>query len=288
MPPIEPGQIVIVGSAGMLGQDLSDVLLDRHPATVCATRDEIDITDYWRTRWELERLEARTVVNCAAYTDVDGCETYPDRATQVNSVGAGNLARACHEVGARLLHVSTDFVFDGGQDTPYREDDPPHPVSVYGESKLAGERQVAEANPDHLIVRCAWLYGPRGNSFISTILDRARGGEPLRVVEDQCGTPTYTGDLALAIARLLALQATGVVHFANSGVCTRYEFAREALRLAGLEGAVMEPLRSEDLEDRPARRPPYSALDTGRFTELTGVLPRPWQETLSDYLEETS
>jgi dTDP-4-dehydrorhamnose reductase len=283
----ETTQIVIIGAAGMLGRDVSDILGERHPSTVCATRDEIDITDYWRMRWELERLGADAVVNCAGYTDVDGCESQQEKAFQVNAEGAGNVARACQETGARLLHISTDFVFDGTQEKPYRESDPTNPQSVYARSKLEGEQQVSAIHPGAVILRCAWLYGPHGRNFISTILETARAAKPLRVVTDQRGTPTYTRDLALAIGRILPLEVAGVVHFANSGVCTRYEFAEEALRLAGVE-APMEPIRTSELQDRPARRPAWSALDTGRFTALTGVLPRPWRETLVDYLQETS
>jgi len=280
-------QIVIVGAGGMLGRDVSEVLGERYPNTVCATRDEVDITDYWLTRWELERLEADVVVNCAAYTDVDGCETETETAFQVNAEGAGSLARACAEVGARMVHLSTDFVFDGNQQTPYREEDPTNPQSAYARSKLEGEQQVTAGNPDHVILRCAWLYGPHGRNFISAILEAAGAGGPLRVVTDQRGTPTYTHDLALAVTHILGTKVTGVVHFANSGVCSRYEFAREALRLAGLE-VPLEPITTADLKDRPARRPAYSALDTGRFTEITGILPRPWQETLADFIKLTS
>ena len=280
-------QIVIVGAGGMLGRDVSEVLGERYPNTVCATRDEIDITDYFHTRWELERLDANAVVNCAAFADVDGCETETEKAFQVNAEGAGNLARACAEIGARVLHVSTDFVFDGNQQIPYREEDPTNPQSAYARSKLEGEQQVRAGNPDHVVLRCAWLYGPHGPNFISAILGTAHAGRPLRVVTDQRGTPTYTHDLALAMDRILGTKATGVVHFANSGVCTRYEFAQEALQLAGLE-ARLEPIRTADLQDRPAQRPAFSALDSGRFTEITGVLPRPWQETLVDYIKATS
>ncbi len=280
-------QIVIVGAGGMLGRDVSEVLGERYPSTVCATRDEIDITDYWETRWELERLAANVVVNCAAFTDVDGCETETEKAFQVNAEGAGNLARACAEVGARILHVSTDFVFDGNQQRPYREEDPTNPQSAYARSKLEGEQQVRAGNPDHVILRCAWLYGPHGRNFISAILGKAHAGQPVQVVTDQRGTPTYAHDLALAVDRILGTRVTGVVHFANSGVCTRYEFAQEALRLAGLE-APLEPIRTAELQDRPAQRPAFSALDSGRFTEITGVLPRPWQETLVDYIKATS
>ena len=277
---------MIVGAGGMLGRHLAEILIPDHPDTVCATRDEIDITDYFGTRWNLERLEPTVVINCAALTDVDGCEARAEEANRVNGEGAGLLSRACREVGARIIHVSTDFVFDGASERPYREDDAARPLSAYGRSKLLGERRVAEENPDHLIVRCSWLYGPYGRSFVSAILEAARAGRTPRVVTDQHGTPTYTADLGWAIRRLLDMPARGVIHFANAGVCSRLELAREALRAAGLAVPV-EPIRSDELS-RPARRPAYSALDTARYAALAGEPPRPWQETLADYVAATA
>jgi dTDP-4-dehydrorhamnose reductase len=276
-------QPVIVGAGGMLGQHLGEVLPETYPETVCATRDEIDITDYWTMRWELERLHASVVINCAAYTDVDGSEAHEERARLVNVDGAGNLARACHAVGARLIHLSTDFVFDGRSERPYTEEDETAPLSAYGRSKLDGERAVAAEAPDHLIVRVSWLYGPHGKNFVSAILGAARAGKPLRVVSDQHGTPTYTGDLSRALTALVAIRAQGVLHFAQTGVCSRLDYAREALRQAGLGDVVVEAITSDTLA-RPAHRPAYSALDTARYLALTGEAPRRWQETLADYL----
>ena len=277
---------VILGAGGMLGRHLAEVLEDELPRTVSATRDEIDITDYWEMRWELERLKASVVINCAALTDVDGCETQEDRARLVNAEGAGNVSRACREVGARLIHISTDFVFDGLQRRPYREEDLTHPISVYGQTKLEGELAVAEGTPDHLIVRASWLYGPHGRNFISAILGAAGSQKPLKIVEDQVGTPTYTEDLARAVQRLLGTEHRGVLHFANSGECNRVEFAIAALQLAGLSQVPVERISSDELS-RPAQRPPYSSLDTSRYTELTGETPRPWERTLRNYLTAT-
>ena len=276
-------QPVIVGAGGMLGQHLTEVLPETYPQAVCATRDEIDISDYWTMRWELERLRASVVVNCAAYTDVDGSEAHEKRARLVNVDGAGNLARACHAVGARVIHLSTDFVFDGRAARPYSEEDAVDPLSAYGRSKLEGERAVAAEAADHLIVRVSWLYGPHGKNFVSAILDAARAGKPLRVVSDQHGTPTYTGDLARALTGLIDIPARGVLHFAQTGVCSRLDYAREALRQAGLGAVEVEAITSDALA-RPARRPAYSALDTARYRALTGETPRRWEETLGDYL----
>jgi len=275
-------QPVIVGAGGMLGQHLAEVLPETYPQAVCATRDEIDISDYWTTRWELERLHASVVINCAAFTDVDGSEAHEDRARLVNVDGAANLARACHAVGSRLIHLSTDFVFNGRATRPYTEEDAVDPLSAYGRSKLDGERAVAAESQDHLIVRVSWLYGPYGRNFVAAILAAARAGKPLRVVSDQHGTPTYTGDLASALTRLVGIGARGLLHFAQTGVCSRFDYAREALRLAGLDVPI-EPITSDSLS-QPARRPAYSALDTSRYQALTGESPRRWEETLRDYL----
>lgn len=274
---------VILGAGGMLGRHLTEILEGALPRTVSATRDEIDVTDYFGTRWELERLGATAVINCAAYTDVDGCESQADHAMRVNGEGAGNVSRACKEVGARLIHISTDFVFDGLERRPYREEDATHPISRYGRSKLEGELAVAAGTADHLILRVSWLYGPYGRNFISAVLDAARAGKPLRIVDDQIGTPTYTADLARAIRGLLEIEHRGLLHFANSGECSRLEFATAALRMAGLGSVPVEPIRSDQL-DRPARRPARSSLDTSRYSELTGERPRGWEETLRDYL----
>lgn len=276
-------QPVIVGAGGMLGQHLAEVLPETYPQAVCATRDEIDISDYWTTRWELERLHATVVINCAAYTDVDGSEAHEERARLVNVDGAANLARACHAVGARLIHLSTDFVFNGRSTRPYTEEDEVDPLSAYGRSKLDGERAIVAEAPDHLIVRVSWLYGPHGRNFVAAILGAARAGKPLRVVSDQHGTPTYTGDLAGALTRLVGIGASGLLHFAQTGVCSRLDYAREALRQAGLGEVSIEPITSDALA-QPARRPAYSALDTGRYRFLTGETPRRWEETLRDYL----
>jgi dTDP-4-dehydrorhamnose reductase len=277
---------VILGAGGMLGRHLTEVLEEDLPQTVSATRDEIDITDYWEMRWELERLEASVVINCAAFTNVDGCETQEALARQVNADGAGNISRACKEVGARLIHISTDFVFDGLLRRPYREEDATHPISLYGRTKLEGELAVAGETPDHLIVRVSWLYGPYGRNFISAILDAAKAGKPLKIVEDQVGTPTYTEDLAHAIRRLLEIEHTGLLHFANSGECNRADFAVSALQLAGLPDVPVERIASDEL-DLPARRPLYSSLDTSRYVELTGETPQPWENTLRNYLGAT-
>jgi dTDP-4-dehydrorhamnose reductase len=194
------------------------------------------------------------------------------------------LARRCAEVGAKLVHVSTDYVFDGKATRPYREDDPVNPVNAYGRGKLAGEIQAAESGAGILIVRTSWLFGEGGPSFVEAILRQVtQGKKELRVVVDQLGRPTYTRDLARAIRLLLEKDAFGVVHFANSGETTWYDFARIIVRFAGYPEVAVRPCGSDEYQ-RPARRPHYSVLDTSLYEKVTGEKPRPWREALADHI----
>jgi len=267
----------------MLGRVLAGVLEEDFPGTVSATRAEADVTDRFRLEAEIERLRPDAIINCAACTDVDGCETDPDGARRVNAEGAGNAARSAGAVGSRLIHVSTDFVFDGCRNVPYTEDDPPAPLSEYGRSKLEGERRVAALAPDHLIVRTSWLYGAGRPNFVDAIRTRARNGGTLRVVDDQFGSPTYVVDLARALRRLIDCDARGLVHFANRGICSRHEMARFILDAGGFHGVGLEAIKTGEA-GRIAVRPAFAALDTARYVRLTGEAPRPWQEALRDYL----
>ncbi|MBI4169844.1 MAG: dTDP-4-dehydrorhamnose reductase, partial [Acidobacteria bacterium] len=244
---------LILGAGGRVGRTLRRRLEEEFPGTVSATRAEVDVTDRFRLEYEVERLEPRptVVINCAGYTDVDGCESDPERAFRVNAEGAEYAARAAAGAGCRIVHLSTDCVFDGRSRTPYREDDAPAPLSVYGRTKLEGERRVAAVAEDHLIVRSSWHFGPAEDDagensgrahFVDAILAAARRGGLLRVVSDQIGSPTYVADLAEALRRLLAIDFRGVVHFANGGACTRYDLAQEALRAAGIRGARLAPI----------------------------------------------
>jgi dTDP-4-dehydrorhamnose reductase len=277
---------LVLGAGGMLGRVVTAVLEQKFPRTISATRAEVDVTDRFRLESEIERLRPDVVVNCAAYTDVDGCEVERERARRVNGEGAGNAARAAAGSGCAIVYVSTDFVFDGRKRSPYTEEDAPAPLSEYGRSKLLGERLVSEASGDHLIVRTSWLYGAGRGNFVDAIRARARNGGTLRVVDDQFGSPTYVVDLARALCLLIDARARGLVHFANSGVCSRYDQAREILEAAEFRAVRIEPIQT-DSAGRIAVRPAYSALDTSRYTALTGAVPRPWQEALRDYLVPT-
>jgi dTDP-4-dehydrorhamnose reductase len=272
--------VVVVGAKGMLG---SKVARRMAPRAVGLTSGDLDIRDAKTVLATLERLGPAVVINAAAYTDVDACETNAQHATEVNAQGPANLAAACRELGAKLVQISTDFVFDGKSRRPYHPDDPVNPLSAYGRSKAAGEKAVRESGCDHLIVRTSWLFGTGGKNFVDSILRRAESGEPLRVVHDQVGRPTYADDLADAVARLIDCEAVGVVHFANAGQCSWYEFAGAIVHAAG-HSTPVEPIRSEDL-NRPAQRPAYSVLDCSDYTRLTGSHPRSWQSALQDYLE---
>ena len=248
-------------------------------------RRELDITDAAEVDARIGAFGPDLVVNCAAYTKVDDCEAHEAEASRVNGQGAGNVARSAAACGARLIHISTDYVFDGCGTEPYSEDHPtgaPSQLSAYGRSKLLGEQQVREHHQRAIILRTAWLYGLDGPGFPQAILKRARAGGPLQVVTDQVGSPTFASDLAKAICSLAEVGAAGVFHFTNAGRCTWLEFAVELLRLAEVDVPV-GPITSDQLR-RPAKRPCFSVLDNRRFVTVTGQSPRSWQAALADYM----
>ena len=270
--------ILVVGANGMLGHDLMTVLQGDVRGV---DLPELDITSLESTRRLLLTLKPRVIVNAAAYTDVDGCESNVELAMQVNGEGVAHLALVAREIDATLVQVSTDYVFDGGKGRPYLEDDAPGPLSIYGESKLAGEMNAAFA-PRHLIVRTQWLYGVHGKNFVETMLRLATEKDELSVVDDQIGSPTWTGDLAQAIRALLDAGCTGTYHAANSGFCSWNEFALAIFEETGTKIAV-KPMTTAEL-NRPARRPLYSTLDCGKLVRDTGFCPQPWREALKGYL----
>ena len=270
--------ILVVGSNGMLGRDLMQVLAgDVRGVDI----EEIDITSFESTRRVLLTLKPGIVVNCAAYTDVDGCESNRERAMQVNGEGVAHLAMAAREIGARLVHVSTDYVFDGNKESPWLEDDPVNPLSVYGESKLAGEMN-ARMVADHLIVRTQWLYGLHGKNFVETMLRLGSEKKELAVVNDQIGSPTWTVDLSLAMKSLIDRGCRGTYHAANAGFCSWNGFAGAIFEEAGLDVTV-KPMSTPEL-GRPAARPLYSVLDCSKLAEDTGFRPEPWRDALRKYL----
>jgi dTDP-4-dehydrorhamnose reductase len=276
---------VVTGSAGLLGQAVARRLEGRFASTVSATREFLDLEDFWRVRAELERLQPTVVVNCATYADVDGCERDPDRAFRENRDTVVNLARACRAISSRLVHISTDYVFDGKRDAPYSEGDLCGPIQVYGESKWEGEREAMREHAHTLVIRTSFLFGPGRPTFIDRVIQSARRGEKIRAVLDWVNAPTSTEDLAVAVEGLIDRDCQGVVHFTNSGGCSKFEFARETLRRTGLDSDLVQPVRLADL-GLPAARPERTVLDLSRYTSITRTVPRPWTEAMEAYLKK--
>jgi dTDP-4-dehydrorhamnose reductase len=275
-------RILVTGAAGMLGSDLSSVLAAAGYEVLARPKSDLDVADAGQVDHALRGLHPDAVVNCAAFTKVDACETEP-RAFEVNARAVGFLAAACGRVGAQLVQISTDFVFDGEKRSPYVEDDPTAPLSAYGRSKREGEEQALRL-PGTLVVRASWLFGRSGWNFVEAILRQVESGAGrLSVVTDQVGRPTATTDLSEAIVALLDAGATGVFHFANRGEVSWFEFAREILWLAGRADTPIDPITAEAF-GRPARRPAYSVLDTGKYERLTGRPIRHFRDPLSEYL----
>ena len=262
----------------MLGRDLVSLLGERGRGV---DLPEIDITDMLSVQRVLTAVKPAIVVNCAAYTDVDGCESMVDNALQVNAEGVAFLAMISRELGATLVQISTDYVFDGSKGSPYQEDDLPRPLNVYGESKLAGELNV-DVNPDNLVVRTQWLYGRHGTNFVETMLRLGKEKDRLSVVDDQIGAPTWTVDLARGIIALIDAGCRGTYHVANSGSTTWNSFARAIFEETGMEVQV-DPMTTDQLQ-RPARRPLHSTLDCGKLATDTGLVLQPWRDALRQYL----
>jgi dTDP-4-dehydrorhamnose reductase len=275
-------RILITGANGQLGAELMRELAGRADV-VGGVRPEFDIAAP-DCAARVASVGPAWVLHAAAATDVDGCERDPASAMAVNAEGTRRVAEGCRRAQARMLYVSTDFVFDGSKASPYTETDTPAPLSVYGHSKLAGENAVREVAPRWAIVRTAWLFGAHGRNFVKTILDKAAAGETLRVVDDQVGSPTYARDLAAALGRLVRRDLAGVYHLTNGGVCSWYEFAREIIRQSGLDGVRVLPIGSHEL-GRAARRPAYSALANAAWEAAGEPRLRPWPEALADMLE---
>ncbi|MBI4715582.1 MAG: dTDP-4-dehydrorhamnose reductase [Nitrospirae bacterium] len=277
-------RVLITGASGMLGTDLVRKLAGTHEIVPLSSK-EMDITREEETRRVIREAAPQAIVHAAAFTRVDDCEKERDKAFRINGDGTRYVALGARDTGARLLTISTDYVFDGKKEGGYREEDPTAPLGVYGQSKLAGEEAVREILEDSLILRTSWLFGRNGPNFVKTILRIAREQPVLRVVHDQRGSPTYTPDLADGIARLLETPARGIVHLSNSGTCTWWEYAVEILRLTGVEGVTVLPITTAE-SGRPAPRPANSILDNNRYETFTGHRLRHWKEALKDYLRE--
>jgi dTDP-4-dehydrorhamnose reductase len=274
-------RILITGANGILGRALSSRLASGHCLFLWG-RDEADLTDEARVRSAAQGIEFDAVVHAAAMTDVDRCESEPDLAMAANRDATRFVAALARERGATLVHVSTDYVFNGTKGSPYLEEDPTAPMNSYGRSKLAGEEAARGSGAPCLVVRTSWLFGPGGRNFVDTIAGKLGRGEALQVVDDQHGSPTYAPDLAYAIEILLRRGAHGTVHVTNSGETTWYALAVEIARYLG-SAATITPVPSSEFP-RPAPRPAYSVLSGDRYRALSGEPLRAWPEALHHYL----
>ena len=265
----------------MLGQDVCR-MAPRWARVTALTRADGDLAAPEQARAALAAPSPEIIIHCAAYTDVDGCTRDPDRAWRNNAVATANVAAVAGEIGAVVLYISTDYVFDGSKGEPYLEDDEPAPLNPYGESKLAGEQAVAGA-AEHVIVRTQWLYGPGGRNFVLSVLRAAVAGKRLRVVTDEVGCPTWTPDLAAGLWRLLESGGRGIFHMTGQGACSRLELARVALDDAGMREVPIEGILSAQW-DSPTVRPLNATLGSSRLAQV-GVAPlRPWREALAEYV----
>ena len=273
---------LVTGAGGQVGQAVIAALGDRE--VVALAHAELDLADADRVEQVMGAASPDAVINCGALTNVDRCEEDPDAAFGANALGVRNLAVAADRVGAHVVHISTDYVFDGHATRPYDEWDAVAPIQQYGRSKLAGEQELARHASSWTVARTAWVYGRRGHDFVSFVLDAVGRGETPPVLDDQASSPTYAPDLAEALVAMAAARRPGVVHVTNAGEATRLELATAVLSLKGLDPASVKPVSTADL-DRPAARPAYSALDN-RALRLLGVAPlRPWRDALAEYLE---
>ena len=279
-------RILITGAAGRLGGLLVEKLADKHDVTgvdiIGDGVEHLDITDFAATRALITDLQPELVLHPAAWTDVDGCARDPERAILVNGFGAQHVALAAVEVEAPILYVSSNEVFDGGLDRPYYEYDRTNPINPYGYSKWVGERAVSETNPKHYIVRTSWLFAHGGRNFIQAILDAATAGKPLRVVTNEVANPTYTDDLAEAIAELIETGRYGTYHLVNEGACSRCAFARYVLDRAGHAETPIQPISSHEWP-RASMPPDYSSLANLAGRHI-GITLRPWQEAVDAFL----
>lgn len=293
-------KILLLGHKGMLGSDLLKKLSGEHEVTGM-DKEEIDIVSAKDCKNAITEVNPEIVINAAAFTNVDGCETARDACFAVNAEAVKNICEACRGRNIKIIHFSTDYVFDGTATKPYEENDKCNPISAYGASKLAGERYLQSLSDNYLLIRTSWLYGVNGKNFVRTILKKANAKNfiqdtmakagaiqehpsILTVVDDQIGSPTYTIDLAAAVDLLIFQKHNGVFHVTNRGHCSWYEFAVRILKEAGVDNVEVKPIKTSQLKS-PAMRPAYSVLSMQKFITLTGKTPQPWQLALQDYLK---
>ncbi|MDL2246071.1 dTDP-4-dehydrorhamnose reductase [Methanobrevibacter sp. OttesenSCG-928-K11] len=272
-------KILITGADGMLGTDVQEVLKDEE--IISTDVDTLDITNKEQTIETIKNLNPDIVINTAAFTDVDGCESNKDLAFKINAIGPENLAIACKEIDSPLLHISTDYIFNGQNDKPWVETDKTGPISVYGETKLQGELAIEKNLDKFFIIRTAWLYGLNGPSFPKTMLELAKNNNEISVVDDQVGSPTYTKDLALAISQLIKTDLYGIYHITNSDYCSWYDYAKLIFKLKNIDVDV-KPVTTEEFP-RPAPRPKFSVLANTNWEKNFKPL-RSYKDAIAEFL----
>ncbi|WP_353854282.1 dTDP-4-dehydrorhamnose reductase [Bacillus sp. Bos-x628] len=275
-------KVLITGAGGQLGKELSKQLKEKDMSVISLTRSMLNITDQQAVRHAMRHYRPDIVVSAAAYTSVDQCETETEKAYLVNGIGAYYTALEAKQVGADVLHVSTDYVFDGQKGAPYQVDDQADPQTIYGKSKKLGEELIRLVSDEVKIIRTSWLYGHGGHNFVNTILRLAETKDHVRVVNDQFGSPTYTKDVAEALIHLFD-QASGIYHVSNRESCSWFEFAKEIVARSG-RSTTIEPISTEEYGFQTPR-PAYSVLDL-QAIEATGWQPRHWKEALQEYLQK--
>lgn len=280
--------ILVTGANGQLGSELRKIGFSALDEVFYTDVAELDITDYAAVERFVKDKEIDTIINCAAYTAVDKAEEEPQLAAKINTEAVTNLARAAAKEGCLLIHISTDYVFDGTGTKPYSEKDKPCPVSVYGKTKLAGEEAILKSRCFHIIIRTAWLYSSFGNNFVKTILRLAAERPEINVVSDQVGSPTYAGDLAAAIVAIMdneeRIEHEGIYHYSNEGVCSWYDFAAEIVRLSGKECRV-KPVTTAEYPTK-TQRPAYSVLDKSKIKKTFGIEIPAWKDALAKMMNE--
>jgi dTDP-4-dehydrorhamnose reductase len=282
-------KIVILGAGGRLGAALLREYREKHDVAGF-NHAQLDLASLDDVRQRLGAMNFDVLINAAAFTNVDACETERDRAFLINAEAPGIVAEICNAKDAKLIHFSTDYVFDGEKRAPYTEEDQANPISFYGESKLAGEKKVLAAKNGHVVVRVSWVFGPERPSFIDAMIKRAQQDENIDAVSDKFSTPTYTNDLARMLPQFFDRTVEGgILHFANAGKCSWQEYAQWALDCCcdasiALKARTVGALKLTEMKNWVARRPVYSVLSTGKYTELTGRAPRAWREAVADYI----
>jgi len=282
-------KLLILGAGGRLGLALVQQLQENYDVAGF-NRAQLDLSDLGGVCSKLRATSFDVLINAAAFTSVDLCETERDRAFLINAEAPGVLGEVCNEKDAKLIHFSTDYVFDGEKRVPYTEEDEANPISVYGESKLAGEKKVLEAEKGHLVVRVSWVFGPDRPSFIDAIIKCAQESEEVDAIADKFSAPTYTHDIARMLPQFFDRGVEGgILHFANAGKCSWREYAQWALDCCHDAGVLLKAravgaLKLNDMANWIARRPVYSVLSSAKYTELTGSPPRAWREAVADYI----